>query len=215
MPRSFYYHSSKYYYNEPYDYRSSHRKKPHPKCPTGSSGPTGSQFSTGPTGERGPSGPTGERGPSGPTGEQGPQGKISNGADFYALMPNDNTATIAPGSNIEFPNDGPNVGSTISRTGPSTFNLTNIGMYLIQFQVSIAEAGQLCIKLNSIEQQNSVVGRATGTSQIVGINLITTASANSILSISNPIAEPTALTLTPLAGGSNPVSAHLVILQIM
>lgn len=74
-------------------------------------------------------------------------------------MPNDNTSTIAPGANIEFPNDGPNSGS-ITRISPSTFNLTNIGTYLIQFQVSIAEPGQLCIKLNSIEQQYSVVGRA-------------------------------------------------------
>ena len=85
-------------------------------------------------------------------------------------MPNDNSASIAPGSNIEFPNNGPNTGA-ITRITASTFNLTNIGTYLVQFQVSIAEPGQLCITLDSIEQQNSVVGRATGTSQIVGLNL--------------------------------------------
>jgi hypothetical protein len=129
-------------------------------------------------------------------------------------MPNDNSATIAPGSNIEFPNDGPNLGQ-VTRISASTFNLTNIGTYLIQFQVSIAEAGQLCIKLNSIEQLNSVVGRATVTSQIVGLSLITTTSSNSIISISNPLAEAIALTITPNAGGTNPVSAHLVILQII
>jgi hypothetical protein len=129
-------------------------------------------------------------------------------------MPNDNSATIAPGSNVEFPNNGPNY-SSITRTGPSTFNLTNIGTYLIQFQVSIAEPGQLCITLNSIEQPYTVVGGATGTSQIVGLNLITTTSSNSIISISNPSSESTALTLTHLAGGTNPVSAHLVILQIV
>ena len=128
-------------------------------------------------------------------------------------MPNDNTATIVPGANVDFPNNGPNSGS-ISRIGTSTFNLTNIGTYLIQFQVSIAEPGQLCIKLNAIEQSYSVVGRATGTSQIVGINLITTISNNSIISISNPSSESSALTLTSTAGGTEPVSAHLVILQL-
>ena len=66
-----------------------------------------------------------------------------------------------------------------------------------------------------LHQAYTVVGRATGTSQIVGLNLITTTSSNSIISISNPSSESTALTLTPLAGGTNPVSAHLVILQII
>ena len=134
-------------------------------------------------------------------------------ADFYALMPSDNPATIAAGSNIEFPNDGPNQGS-ISRSTASTFTLTNVGTYLIQFQVSINEAAQLCITINSVEQPHTVVGRATGTNQIVGLSLITTFSPNSIISIRNPISESTALTLTPLAGGTDPVSAHLVILQL-
>lgn len=209
MPRSFNYYSSKSYYSDPCEYKSQHSKKHHSKCHTGPTGPQG------PTGSLGyNTGPTGFQGPTGPQGDNGPRGNIV-GADFYALMPNDNSATIAPGANIEFPNDGPNVGSSISRTGPSTFNLTNIGIYLVQFQISITESGQLCIKLNSIEQPYSVIGRATGTSQIVGINLIITTTINSIISISNPSAESTALTLTPLAGGSNPVSAHLVILQIM
>ena len=48
-----------------------------------------------------------------------------------------------------------------------------------------------------------------------GKGLITTINNNSIISISNPAAESTALTLTPSAGGTNAVSAHLVILQII
>jgi hypothetical protein len=129
-------------------------------------------------------------------------------------MPSDNSGTIAPGSNIEFPNDGPIIGSTISRITASTFNLRDSGSYLIQFQVSIDEAGQLCITMNTIEQPHTVVGRATGTNQIVGVSLITTSSPNTIISIRNPVSESTALTITPLAGGTDPVSAHLVILQL-
>jgi len=34
------------------------------------------------------------------------------------------------------------------------------------------------------------------------------------LTVRNPAGNPAALTVTPLAGGTNPVSAHLTILQI-
>jgi hypothetical protein len=157
--------------------------------------------------------PTGPTGPIGQTGATGPN-NILAAADFYALMPSDNSATIAPGANIEFPNNGPNQGSTISRITASTFNLTNIGTYLIQFQVSIDEPAQLCIVINTVEQPYTVVGRSTGTNQIVGLSLITTISENSVISICNPVAESTALTITPLAGGTESVSAHLVILRL-
>lgn len=54
----------------------------------------------------------------------------------------------------------------------------------------------------------------TGASQIIGMVIVSTTSINSILTVRNPIANPTALTITPLAGGANPVSAHLVITQL-
>jgi len=59
-----------------------------------------------------------------------------------------------------------------------------------------------------------VVGRATGTDQIVGIAIVTTTSVNSVLTVRNPAGNATALTITPLAGGTRPVPAHLVITQI-
>jgi hypothetical protein len=161
MNRSFYYKSYRSYYyssgsSESSDSddsycKSKKSKKFYHNCSTGPTGPTGENCLSyltgpqGPTGLIGPQGPTGFIGPHGPTGLEGstgPQGGIFGGADFYALMPNDNSATIAPGSNIEFPNDGPN-SSSIYRISLSTFNLTNIGTYLIQFQISIAEPGQL------------------------------------------------------------------------
>jgi len=59
-----------------------------------------------------------------------------------------------------------------------------------------------------------LVGRATGTSQLVGICLVETVLPSSILSIRNPLGEAIALTATPVAGGFNPVSAHLVITRL-
>ena len=137
-----------------------------------------------------------------------------NYADFYALMPPDNAVTVAPGTDVSFPQDGPTSGTTIVRTGPSSFNLSEIGTYQILFQVSVSEAGQLILTLNGVDLDYTVVGRATGTSQIVGMALVDTTVVNSILTVRNPAGNAAALTITPLAGGTRSVSAHLVIVQI-
>ncbi len=133
-------------------------------------------------------------------------------ADFFALMPGDNAATVAPGTAISFPQDGPL--SSISRSNATQFVLPAIGTYQVNFQVSVTEPGQLVVVLNGVELPYTVVGRATGTSQIAGTCLVSTAVINSILEIHNPTGNSTALTITPLAGGTHSVSAHLVILQI-
>jgi hypothetical protein len=135
-------------------------------------------------------------------------------ADFYALMPGDNPATVAIGAAVQFPQNGPADGSgSIGRTGPSTFNLSAIGTYEVNFQVSVNEPGQLTIRLNGAILPYTTVGRATGTSQISGTCLVTTAAVNSILEVVNA-SSPVALTVTPVAGGVAPVSAHLVIKRL-
>jgi hypothetical protein len=135
---------------------------------------------------------------------------------FYALMPPDNAATVAPATAVDFPRDGAAIG--ISRAGASEFILPAIGVYEISWQVSISEAGQLILGLDSgsgvVEQPNTVVGRATGTSQITNQVLLTTTAAASILTVRNPAGNSTALTATPTAGGARAVSATLVIKQV-
>jgi len=41
------------------------------------------------------------------------------------------------------------------------------------------------------------------------------ASVNSALTVRNPAGNAAALTITPLAGGTRPVSAHLTIIQLV
>ncbi|PDX96532.1 hypothetical protein CN961_20690 [Bacillus thuringiensis] len=165
--------------------------------------------------------PLAQLGPTGATGLQGPTGAtggVLDFADFYALMPPDNAATVAVGGDVDFPRDGPFNGLGIARTGADTFNLSVIGTYQVLFQVSVSEAGQLVLTLDSgagaVELTYTVVGRATGTSQIVGMALVQTSVINSILTVRNPASESTALTITPLAGGTESVSAHLVITRL-
>ena len=156
-------------------------------------------------------GPTGARELIGP---QGPAGGILSFADFFALMPPDNAATVAPGTDVSFPQDGPNSGGNITRTRPGSFNLAAIGSYQVIFNVGVDEAGQLILTLNGADLPYTVVGRATGTSNIIGTSIITTTAENSILTVRNPTGNAAALTITPLAGGTRPVSAHLTITQL-
>jgi hypothetical protein len=147
----------------------------------------------------------------GDKGEPGIPGTKINVSNFYALMPGDNSATIAPGSSIQFPNDGISNNTIITRISASTFNLAIVGIYEIFFQVSITEPGQLVIVLNNTELGYTLVGRDTGTCQIVCMTLINTTLPDSILSINNVAANTTALLLPPNAGGNNSVSANLLI----
>ena len=187
-------------------------------CPRGDSllseagGAVGIPGIAGPAGAPGIAGAAGSQGIPGVPGIPGAPG-ILDFSDFFALMPGDNGATVAAGSAVEFPQDGSTSG-VITRLNATQFLLPTIGTYLIQFQVSVTEAGQLMLELNGAEVANSVVGRATGTSQIVGLSLVTTTTANSILEVINPSGNSPALTITPVAGGTHPVSAHLVIIRI-
>jgi hypothetical protein len=127
-------------------------------------------------------------------------------------MPGDNAATIAAGSSINFPQDGPNSASGISRITATTFNVASPGIYDVSFEASITEAGQLVIALNGTSLLTTVVGRATGTSLITGSSLITVSLPNTILELRNSSAG--VITLTPVAGGASPVTAHLKILRL-
>ena len=102
--------------------------------------------------------------PTGPTGPQGDTGGILDYTDFYALMPPDKAATVAPGTDVEFP---------------------EIVTYQVLFQVSVNEAGQLILTLNGNDLKYSAVGRSTGTDQIIGLALVTTTSVNSNLTYNN------------------------------
>jgi hypothetical protein len=152
----------------------------------------------------------------GDTGPEGDSGVLAFG-HFYAIMPPDNAATVAPGAAVDFPQDGPVEG--IIRASSSEFILPQAGIYEVYWQVSVTEAGQLVLGLDSglgviDELAATVAGRATGTSQFTNNVLIETVWPDSILTVRNPMGNSTALTITPIAGGPQAVAASLVIKQI-
>ena len=72
----------------------------------------------------------------------------------------------------------------------------------------------MILTLNGQDLEYTATGRATGTSDIVGMAIISTTAANSVLTVRNPAGNAAALTVTPLSDGTRPVSAHLVITQL-
>jgi hypothetical protein len=195
--------------------------------PTGPAGDTGCTGPTGPTGDSGPTGATGDSGPTGATGSTGDTGitfdavpavdPVCGGspefAEYYILTPPDTTSTIAPGTAVPFPENGPTSGDFI-RELATTFELPDIGTYRVSFSVPFNEQGQLVVVLNGSELPYTVVGRATGTTPISGEALVTTTTADSTLSINNPTADSIALTITPFAGGADPSVGTLIIQRL-
>ncbi len=175
----------------------------------GGQGATGIQGTPGPAGTTGPTGPPGAPGPSGLNGTPGADA-VSEYAEFFALAPPDNPATVAPGTAVLFPQDGPTSG-TITRVSPDTFNLGAIGTYRVSFAVPVNEQGQLVVAVDGIDLAYTVVGRATGTTTIAGESLIQTTGANSLLTVGNPAGNSNALSVSQLAGGTRPVAATLII----
>jgi hypothetical protein len=138
---------------------------------------------------------------------------------FYALMPGDNPASVAASAPVQFPQTFGFNQPGVNRNGPSHFTLLAIGTYEVSFQVSVTEAGQLCVFTGATAGTEAnlaytVVGRATGTSQIVGHVLVRAPVASTSLSIRNCPGNSPALTITPVAGGTNAVSATLLIKRV-
>jgi hypothetical protein len=131
-------------------------------------------------------------------------------ASFNAVMPGDNADTVAPGTAVDFPNNGPTTADVVTRASASTFTLVEAGTYEVNAQVSVSEAGQLQLAIGGVGLPETVAGRATGTSQIV-ISTIINVGAGDVLSVINPAGNAAALTITPIAGGTHSVSATLTV----
>ena len=134
--------------------------------------------------------------------------------DAYALMPTDNSgSTIAVGADLVLPRLGSSSNSDIVPTSPSSFTLGPIGVYEVSFQVGITTAGQFVLTLNGVQLPATVFGTAAA-GIVVGRTIVTTTTANSILTLRNPTGNASALTITPYMGGANAVSAHLVVTRL-
>ena len=179
---------------------------------TGATGPTGPQGIQGVAGATGPTGPQGIQGQTGATGPTGPAG-ASEYASYYATAPGDNPTAVTAGNAVEFPTTS-SQSTGITRLSDSTFNLAEAGTYLVAFRVNSTNAGQLQIAVNSNGLANGIFGTSTEGASIDGVTVITTAQANSVLSIINPTNSTSPITITQNAGGTNPTISTLTIIKL-
>jgi hypothetical protein len=140
-------------------------------------------------------------------------GGVLSYANFYALMPSDNPTPIAPGDDVAFPQNGLIANTNISRINDTEFLLNAAGTFLVMWNATTTEAGQLTLTVNDVEYPATVVGSGTANGEIVGFTIINTTAAT-ILTVRNPTVNTTDLTLTANAGGTAPASAHLTIVQL-
>lgn len=142
----------------------------------------------------------------------GAGGGAASFAHFFALMPGDNADTVASNTAIDFPQDGAFLGADITRASASQFTIVTTGYYRITSQVSVDEAAQIAVAINGVKDTNTVVGRATGMNQIF-LDVILALTAADVITIING-ASAAALTITPIAGGTDSVSATLNIVRM-
>lgn len=150
---------------------------------------------------------------------------IGNGgaSDYVATIPV-STGVIDQG--IPFPRIGANVGG-LSQPTPrkDSVLIPVIGTYKVAFNISnVVEAGQLNIEQSTDAgaswtpfaptNDSTLFGRATGTSQIVGVAYVVTTVANQLIRIANATGNATALTIASGGSGTHAISAHVFIEKI-
>jgi len=223
---------------------SSSDDRPAPPCTTVC--PTGATGGTGQGGTPGGTGGTGSRGATGAAGAgvtfapefaaffgmpAGPGNPGSN--DYPAPMQiSFDPPSIAGTSALNFPRvSAPAVGGIAinnpgaAQTNNTEFILPSVGVYKVHWHVSVDEAGQMSLFINTAPTPGgggtfvqvtvasgspSNVGRATGTNAIAGDVVFSNTVAGSVIQVRN-YSSPAALTITPVPGGTQAQAAVLII----
>ena len=189
--------------------------------PTGPEGPQGEQGPVGPTGPEGPQGPvgpTGPEGPAGPTGPEGPQGPqgepggVLSFADFFRTDDSEEYKVLQPGEDFPLPEDGAASGG-ITRISETSFNLADIGSYLVMFCVTTIQTPKLGLTLNGQTQAYSIAGRPSGGSQIIGMTIVTTQQEDTVLTLRYPDDESDNAVM-PAEAPREDSTSHLTVVQL-
>jgi hypothetical protein len=134
-------------------------------------------------------------------------------AYIYDLSPPSVSATVAAGSDVPLASNGP-MTSGITYAANGQITIATAGVYQVSFLASVDEPGQLELTQNGTPIPSSLYGRATGTSEISGQAILNVATGD-FITLRNPAGNSSALTFTPVAGGTHPdVSASITIEQL-
>jgi len=103
----------------------------------------------------------------------------------------------------------------ITQVGTTEFQVALAGTYEVNFQVPVVSAGMLDIYINAVEQPDTVVGRSTGTCQIVGAGIILVLNASDQISVRVPTGAAVVVTENDVAPITlRPLTRNISIKQI-
>lgn len=190
-----------------------------PQGIAGATGVSGSNGLNGANGDTGPSGPTGAAGPSGPagtdgsSGPSGPSGPAGTGLAQYGYIYNLTSQVVAIEADVDFDGNGVLSSGLTHSLGTSSIVIATAGIYKVSFSVSAVESNQFGLFLNGVLVQGSIAGSGAGTQQNSGETIVI-AAAGDVLTLRNH-SSATAVTLQPIAGGTQPsTNAWILIEQI-
>lgn len=143
--------------------------------------------------------------------------------------------SVAAGSAVNFPRaSAPAVGGIAinnpgaAQTNNTEFILPSVGTYRVTWHISVDEPvqwslwistgpnpvpGGLFVELSAASGAPASVGQSTGTAQLVGDVVFRNSVANSAIQIRN-YASPSAVTVTPLPGGTRAQAVSLIIQRL-
>jgi hypothetical protein len=180
----------------------------------GEKGEQGNKGEKGDQGDKGEKGDQGDKGEKGEHGDPGSPGSSIQHAVYYGIVPPDNSFDIEPGDSVEFPNDYLSCSSVV-RVNNKVFKLINTGIYEIKFILSITQPAQLVVSMDEgsgFQQLNhTVVGRNSGSSQLIGDVFIKVTQGNSSICISSPAQNNNPIRVTSTAGGTLSETCYLII----
>lgn len=126
---------------------------------------------------------------------------------------NDYAATVAVGDAVPFPQDGPAVGTKVSRLSATQFTINVAGLYEVSWAVGFAEASQLELRVNGATLVvNSTATSGAGTQQNVNKVLVQFAAAD-VVELVNPPGNAAALTVQPADGSLTHAQAPNITFQ--
>jgi len=112
---------------------------------------------------------------------------------------NDYAATVAAGTAVPFPRNGPATGTTVTRASGSTFTVASAGLYEVSWTVAFLEESQLQLAVGGAGVANTATLSGAGT-QINSNTVLIALSAGDVVSLINPPGNATALTVQTADG---------------
>ena len=133
-------------------------------------------------------------------------------AMFWGTSPPDYPAGgVLAGQPVPFPNDGPNSGDGITRTGAGMFLLSKAGTYEVAWHILAAGPAQTVLTLNGVPQPSTV---ATSPDGDLSQDVLVTVQAGTTLQVINPPLSPTPLVVIPASAPQLPAAETLTIKRL-